>query len=274
MPTQELLWFVAILASASAIAGLLAGMFGIGGGAIIVPVLYQAFTLLDTPESVRMHLAVGTSLAIIVPTSISSFRAHYRHKAPDMALLKSWVVAVPLGVVVASVIVAETPGALLRGVFAVVALLIGLRMIFNRKGWQLGETIPGNPVRMLAGFVIGFLSALIGIGGGVLNNTFMTLFGRPVHQAVATSAGVGVLISLPGLVGFVWAGWGDSMLPIFSTGYVNWVAVLLMIPMSLIMAPVGAGLAHRLAKRQLEVAFGLFLLAVAARFFWSLAATA
>ncbi len=270
IPFNELLWFIVVLAAASAIAGLLAGMFGIGGGAIIVPVLYQAFTLLDTPEAVRMHLSVGTSLAVIVPTSISSFRAHYRRKAPDMALLKGWLLAVPLGVVAASIVVADTPGALLRTIFAIITVLVGLRMIFNRDNWRLGNNLPGNPFRALAGFVIGFLSALIGIGGGILNTTFMTLYGRPVHQAVATSAGVGVLISLPGLFGFIWAGWGNMQLPIYSTGYVNWIAVALTIPMTLVMAPVGAYLAHRLEQKQLEIAFGLFLLAVSGRFFWSL----
>ena len=265
---DELLWFITVLAIASTIAGLLAGMFGIGGGAIIVPVLYQAFTLLDTAEPVRMHLAVGTSLAIIVPTSLSSFRAHYRKKAPDMALLRSWVVVVPLGAAAASLIVAYVPGTALRAVFAVTAVLIGLRMIFGRDSWRLGNDLPRNPWRSLAGLCIGFLSALIGVGGGILNNTFMTTYGRPLHQAVATSAGVGVLISLPGLVGYIWAGWNHPDLPIYSTGYVNWIAVLLTIPITLLLAPVGAGLAHRLNRRQLEIAFGLFLFVVAGRFFW------
>jgi uncharacterized membrane protein YfcA len=269
VPLNELLWFVSVLAVASAVAGFLAGMFGIGGGAIIVPVLYQAFTLLDTPDSVRMHLSVGTSIAVIVPTSISSFRAHYRKKAPDMELLKSWIIAVPLGVIVASIIVADTSSAILRGVFAVIAVLVGLRMIFNRDSWRLGNDLPKNPVRAIAGFVIGFFSALIGIGGGILNNTFMTTYGRPVHQAVATSSGVGILISLPGLIGYVWAGWGNPDLPIYSTGYVNWIAVALTIPITLMMAPVGANTAHRLDRRQLETAFGIFLLVVAGRFTWS-----
>ncbi len=270
VPLNELLWFVSVLAVASALAGLLAGMFGIGGGAIIVPVLYQAFTLLDTSDSVRMHLSVGTSLAVIVPTSISSFRAHYRRKAPDVGLLRSWIIAVPLGVVLASILVADTSSAFLRIIFAVIAAVVGLKMIFNRDTWRLGTDLPKNPFRLAAGFLIGFLSALIGIGGGILNNTFMTLYGRPVHQAVATSSGVGILISVPGLLGFIWAGWGNPALPIYSTGYVNWIAVALTIPLTLVMAPIGASLAHRLKRRQLETAFGLFLLVVAARFAWSL----
>ncbi|MEX3009524.1 sulfite exporter TauE/SafE family protein [Hoeflea sp. TYP-13] len=270
VPIQELFWFITVLAIAGAVAGFLAGMFGIGGGAILVPVLYQAFTLLDTSDQVRMHLSVGTSLAVIVPTSISSFRAHYKRKAPDMALLKSWVIVVPLGVIVASIIVAEASSSVLRGVFAVIAVLVGIRMILNRDSWRLADDLPKNPLRAICGFVIGLLSALMGVGGGVLNNTFMTSFGRPVHQAVATSSGLGILISWPGLIGYIWAGWGNPDLPIYSTGYVNWIAVVLTIPITLLMAPLGANAAHALNRRQLETAFGVFMIVVAGRFFWSL----
>ena len=270
VPLQELLWFVSVLAIAGAIAGFLAGLFGIGGGAILVPVLYQAFTLLDTADSVRMHLSVGTSLAVIVPTSISSFRAHYKRKAPDLALLKSWIIPVPLGVIVASIIAAWVSGSVLRIIFAVIALLVGLRMIFNRESWRLGTDLPKNPLRAICGFFIGLSSALMGVGGGVLNNTFMTTFGRTVHQAVATSSGVGMLISLPGLIGYLWAGWGNPDLPIYSTGYVNWIAVALTIPITLLMAPLGAAAAHGLKSRQLETVFGIFMLIVAGRFVWSI----
>ena len=123
--------------------------------------------------------------------------------------------------------------------------------------------------RFGVGALIGFLSPLMGIGGGVLNNTFMTLFNRPIHQAVATSAGVGVLISVPGFLGSIWAGWGEGGLPFLSTGFVNWLAVALIIPITLLFAPLGVRAAHRLEKRQLEVGFGIFMFVVAGRFFYS-----
>lgn len=272
--SPDLFWFTLELAAAGVfagvIAGVLAGLFGIGGGAILVPVFYQALGLLEVDDAVRMHLSIGTSLAIIVPTSIRSFLSHRKRGAVDMELLKSWLIPVPLGVVAASLIVAFVSSEALRGIFAVIAILLGLRMLFNQQSWQLGSDLPGNPWRPMVGAVIGLLSALMGIGGGVLNNTFMTLFGRPVHQAVATSAGVGVLISIPGLIGYIWAGWGEPGLPPFSTGFVNWIAVLLIIPITLMVAPLGVRLAHALNKRQLEVAFGLFMLLVAARFIYSL----
>ena len=194
----ELIGLAAATVASGAISGLLAGVFGIGGGAVIVPVLYQGLTFLGVDDAVRMHVSVGTSLAVIVPTAIRSFLAHRKRGAVDMDLLRGWLIAVPAGVVMASIVAASISGAALRGVFAVIACVVGLRLLLNRETWRLGSELPGNPVRAAVGVLIGFLSTLMGIGGGVLNNTFMTLFGRPMHQAVATSAGVGVLISHPG----------------------------------------------------------------------------
>jgi uncharacterized membrane protein YfcA len=255
---------------AGAASGLLAGLFGIGGGAVIVPVLYQALTFLGIDESVRMHVSVGTSIGVIVPTSIRSFLAHRQRGAVDIALLRSWLVPVPLGAALAAIVAAAISGAGLRAIFAVLSVVFGLRLIFAKETWRIGGKLPGEPVRGLVGVVIGFVSTLMGIGGGILNNTFMTLFGRTMHQAVATSAGVGVLVSVPAIVGYVLAGWGNPALPAFSAGYVNLLALALLIPVSVLTAPIGVRLAHRLSRRQLEIGFGLFLLAVAARFILSL----
>lgn len=261
--------FVALIAAGGALAGFLAGVFGIGGGSILVPIFFQVFGWAGVEDGVRMHLAVGTSLAIIVPTSLRSFMRHRSRGAVDMDILRSFIITVPLGVLLASLVIAVISGAGLRLVFAAIAVLVALRLIFARDHWRLGADVPQGPVRHVTGVGIGFLSTLMGIGGGVLNNTFMTLFGRPIHQAVATSAGVGVLISIPALFGVIWAGWNAEGLPFASTGYVNWIGVALVIPITLLLAPYGADFAHRLEKRTLEVAFGIFLLIVAARFFVS-----
>ncbi len=266
----ELLPFALAILAASTLAGIMAGIFGIGGGAILVPVLYQFLTMLGVDEAVRMHVCVGTSLAIIIPTSMRSFTSHLKKGAVDLQLLRQWMVAVPLGVIIASLIAASISSAGLRAIFAMIAILVALRLLFNRENWRIGNDVPANPVRALAGLVIGFLSTLMGIGGGVLTNTFMTLFNRPMHQAVATSSGVGILISIPATIGFIWAGWGVDNLPPFSLGYVNPVAVLMVIPVTVLVAPLGVRIAHALNKRQLEIAFGLFLLVVAARYFYSL----
>ncbi len=267
---SELASFVAGGAAAGLVSGLLAGVFGIGGGAVLVPVFYQVFGLLGVDDAVRMHLSVGSSLAIIIPTSLRSFQAHHTRGAVDMALLKSHLVPVPLGVVLATLTAAYISSEGLRAIFAVLTAIVGLRLLFNREHWRLGGDIPLNPWRAAAGVLLGYFSTLMGIGGGVLNNTFMTLYRRPMHQAVATSSGVGVLIAIPGTLGYIWAGWGDPELPIASTGFVNWIAVALVIPIALVVTPYGVRLAHWLKKRHLEIGFGLFCLFVSARFFVSL----
>lgn len=270
LPVGELATFAAAIAAAGVVSGLMAGIFGIGGGAVLVPVFYQVFGMLGVDEAVRMHLSVGSSLGIIIPTSIRSFLGHKARGAVDMDLLKSYLIPVPAGVVLASLTAAYISSAGLRTIFAIITLLVAFRLIFNRETWQIGSDIPGNPARAVAGALIGYLSTLMGIGGGVLNNTFMTLFGRPMHQAVATSSGVGVLIAIPGTFGYIWAGWGNPLLPVASTGFINWIAVALIIPIALIVTPYGVRVAHALKKRQLEIGFGLFCIFVSVRFFLSL----
>ena len=270
MGYSEIATFVAAIAAAGVVSGLLAGTFGVGGGAILVPVFYQVFGLLGVDEIVRMHLSVGSSLAIIVPTSLRSYFAHRAKGAVDDDLLRTFIISIPLGVVLASLSAAYISSRELRILFTTFTLLFGLRLLFNRDSWRLGSEIPGNPWRSIIGFIIGFFSTLLGIGGGVMNNTFMTLYGRSIHQAVATSSGVGVLIAIPGTLGYIWAGWGNPLLPVASTGFINWIAVALIIPIALIVTPFGVRIAHRLARRHLEIGFGLFCLIISIRFFVSL----
>ena len=261
---------ILILLVAAASAGFLAGLFGIGGGAIFVPVLYQTFEALGISHEVTMHLAIGTSLGIIVPTSLRSLASHWKRDAVDWRLLKEWTIAVPLGAVVGALVAASISSEALRATFAVLAFVLGLKMLLGRTELSLGKDLPGLAGRSVAGFVIGILSSLMGIGGGVLNNTFMTLYGRSMIQAVATSAGIGVLISIPGLFSYIVGGWNDPLLPVWSLGFVNLAALLTVAPASILVVPLGAALAHRLTRRQMEIGFGLFLLTAAARFTYSL----
>jgi uncharacterized membrane protein YfcA len=270
IPLNDLLVFAFYLSIAGVVAGFLAGLFGIGGGTVLVPAFYQVFGAVNVPDDVRMHLALGSSMAIVVATSLRSFTAHNKRGTPDMPLLKSWVIAVPVGAVIAALVVSMISSFGLRFVFALISVLVGLRLLFGKDTWRLGNDLPGNPVRFAVGSFIGIVSTLMGIGGGVLNNTFMTLFGRPMHQAVGTSAGVGVLIAIPGVLGYIWAGHGASGLPPFSTGYVNWLTLALILPLTIFITPYGVRLAHALSKKTLERAFGIYMLTVAARFFWSL----
>lgn len=270
MPLGEIAVFALAIAASGVVSGLMAGVFGIGGGAVLVPVFYQVFGMLGVEEAVRMHLSVGSSLAIIIPTSLRSFTSHRARSAVDMELLRSFYVPIPVGVVLASLTAAYISSAGLRTIFALITVMVAIRLLFNRESWRIGAEVPGNPARAVIGVLIGYFSTLMGIGGGVMNNTFMTLYGRPMHQAVATSSGVGVMIAIPGTLGYIWAGWGLPGLPPASTGFVNWIAVALIIPIAMIVTPWGVRLAHALSKRQLEIAFGLFCVFVSARFFWSL----
>ncbi|MEN5082253.1 sulfite exporter TauE/SafE family protein [Bosea sp. TWI1241] len=273
IPLNDLIFLAVSLVAAGAVTGLLAGVFGVGGGAVVVPVLYEVFRVIGVPDEVRMPLAVGTSLAVIIPTSIRSFNAHRAKGMVDTSIIKVWAVPVVLGVIGGSVIARYAPADLFKAVFVAVAFISALRLLFASDRWKLGDDMPGPFLMRVYGLVIGVLSALMGIGGGQLSSLFMTFYGRPIHQAVATSSGLGVLISIPGALGYIYAGWPKmDVLPAFSLGYVSLIGFLLFIPTSIWTAPIGARLAHRLSKRRLEVAFGLFLLVVCVRFAWSLIA--
>jgi uncharacterized protein len=269
LPMEQLVEFALLLVVAGIVAGFLAGLFGIGGGTVLVPAFFQVFGAVGVDDSVRMHLAVGTSTAVVVATSIRSFFAHRKRGTVDEALLKSWLGPIPFGTLIAILVVAYVSSGTLRVLFAVICIVIAVRLLIGRDHWRLGADLPPNPMRAMVGVVIGLLSTLMGIGGGVLNNTFMTAYGRPIHQAVSTSAGVGMLIALPGCLGYIWAGWGEVMLPMWSTGYVNWFAAALVIPLTLLVTPYGVKVAHASPKRTLEIALGLYLIVVAVRFFWT-----
>ena len=265
VPAGELLALAIALAATGAVSGLLAGIFGVGGGAVIVPIVDFVLAVLGYGDSVRMHVALGTSLGVIIPTSFRAFMAHRKRAAINSVVVRSWAIPVPLGVALASFVAAVSSGTTLRAIFATLALLLATRMIFDLKVGRVSDTMPGWPVRIGAGIGVGFLCALMGIGGAVMSMMYMTMFGRPIHEAVGTAAAVGVLVAIPGAIGYAIAGWGAPGLPPLSLGYVNLLAVAVMIPLSILTAPYGVRVAHMMTKRQLEVAFGLFLLTVAIR---------
>lgn len=267
----QLIELVLALLAAGVVTGLLAGVFGVGGGTVIVPVLYEVFRQMGVAEDVRMQMCVGTSLAIIVPTSISSFRAHLRKQAVDMEVLKAWLWPVIIGVLAGGFIAADAPAWLFKIVFVVVASLSAFKLLFGREGWQLSSGLPGAWVMSLYGAVIGVASTLMGIGGGALSNLLLTLHGRPIHRSVATSAGLGVIISIPGVIAYMIAGWPKmETLPPFSLGYVSLIGFVLIVPTSILAAPFGARIAHATAQRRLELALGLYLCFVAGRFLFQL----
>jgi uncharacterized protein len=278
LDASELVELALLLVAVGALSGFLAGVFGIGGGAILVPVFYECFRLAGVPLEVRMPLCVGTSLAIIIPTSIRSFRAHYARGAVDMAILKQWWLPIAIGVVAGSVTARYAPERLFKIVFVVVAWSAAARLLLARDNWKLGDDVPKGFLMRVYGFFVGLLSTLMGVGGGLFANLLMTFYGRPIHQAVATSSAIAVLISIPGAIGYVYAGWPAAarfpdvtalQMP-FAIGYVSLIGALLVMPTTLITAPLGVKVAHALSKRALETAFGVYMFIVGGRFVISL----
>ena len=266
----ELVFFAVGLLATGIIAGIIAGLLGVGGGIVIVPVLFHVFTTLGIDESIRMHLAVGTSLATIIPTSIRSVRAHHKKGAVDWTVLRRWAVPMLIGVLVGTVLAAFVNGQALTAVFATFALLVAANLAFGKEEWRLGADLPSLPIQSAIASVIGGLSAMMGIGGGTFGVTTLTLFGRPIHQAVATSAGLGLIISVPGAIGFVVSGWGAPSLPPLSIGYVNLIGFALIVPMTVMAAPWGASLAHKISRKALSRAFALFLVITSLKMFMDL----
>lgn len=262
----EIAWLALALLAGGIVAGLLAGLFGIGGGVVLVPILFELFRLLGVPDDIRMHLSVGTSLAVIAPTAIRSFAEHRRRGAVDMAVLRHMGPAVGIGVIAGVVIASIVDGSVLKFVYVLSALLIAAKLLAGSERGLLGTDLPALIWQRLYGFVTGLGSTLIGIGGGIYISAFMTFFGRPIHQAVATASGFGPIIAIPATIGFMWAGWGAAGLPPGSVGYVSLLAAALIIPASVLAAPFGVRLAHRLSHRKLELAFAAFLILVAVRF--------
>jgi uncharacterized membrane protein YfcA len=274
----ELLELALLLVAVGALAGFLAGVFGIGGGAILVPVFYECFRLAGVPLEVRMPLCIGTSLAIIIPTSIRSWRAHHARGAVDMEILKTWWLPVLAGVLAGSVTARYAPERLFKVVFVMVAYSAAARLLLARQTWKFGDDLPRGPLMKIYGFFVGLLSTLMGIGGGLFANLLMTFYGRPIHQAVATSSALAVLISIPGALGYIYAGWPAAArypevaalhLP-FAIGYVSLIGAVLVMPTSLLTAPLGVKAAHAMSKRTLEMAFGFYLFLVGSRFVISL----
>ncbi|MCQ4161144.1 sulfite exporter TauE/SafE family protein [Roseomonas sp. GC11] len=267
------LWLAAlaaVMALTGLLSGTLAGLLGVGGGIVIVPVLFNVFPLLGIEEVVRMKLAVGTSLATIIPTSIVSARKHHAKGAIDTALLRAIWPSMILGVALGTVLAIWLKGDALSAVFATIALLVALNMGFTGVDFKLRDTTPRGPGLWGIGGFIGTVSAMMGIGGGTVGVPILSMFGTPIRAAVATASVFGLIISIPATIGFVSGGWGAAHLPPLSLGYVNLVGFALIVPSSIIATPWGVHLAHTIPPLMLKRAFALFLALTAARMFHGL----
>lgn len=271
VPLNELAFIAAMIIVGGVVTGILAGLFGIGGGAVIVPVLYEVFRIIAVPDDIRIQLCVGTSIAIILPTNFRSYRAHLAKGAVLPEVLRTWALPTVLGVGAGSLIAVFAPGAVFKIVFVVIASAIAFKMLFGRDNWRIADKLPGPAAMRGYGFFIGLTSSLMGVSGGSVGNMVQTLYGIPLHNAVATSAGLGVPITIAGTIGYMLAGLPhQAQTPPLTIGFVSLIGVVLFAPISSLAAPYGARFAHALSKRGLEIAFGCFLLAVSIRFLVSL----
>ncbi len=256
------IWILVLaMAATGAFAGLIAGLFGIGGGIVMVPAMFYAFQFLGYDDPAIMQVAVGTSLAVIIATSLRSVSSHAKRGAVDFAVLKAWAPWIVIGTLIGSRIAHILPGNFLTGLFGAMAILLSAQFFFGRPDWRLADEMPAGPLRWGLGGAIGVLSALMGIGGGVLGVTMMTLCGKPIHKAVATAAGFGVAIGFPGAVGFVINGWSQDAVP-YSLGYVNLPGFALLAGSAFFVAPLGAKLAHSLPEKTLKRCFAVGLVVV------------
>ncbi len=255
--------------AAGAVGGVLAGLLGVGGGLVIVPVLYTTLNLLAVAPEHSMHISVATSLATIIPTSISSVRAHHQRGAIDWALARRWGLWIMLGAILGGIAARYLGGIVLTLIFACVALSVALFMAVRREGSYWREQLPSGPGGTLIPVGIGGISTLMGIGGGSLTVPTLSACRYPVRNAVATSAFFGLLISLPGTMTLIISGWGVPGLPPFNLGYVSGLGFAVIAPMTLLCAPLGAKIAHSIPPQWLRNCFTLFLLITATKMFAS-----
>lgn len=270
-PIGEIILLALWIAGAGILVGILAGLFGIGGGAIIVPVLYEVFRALDVPEDIRMQMCIGTSLAIIVPTTVRSYIAHKKRGAVIPQVVRIWTLPAIVGVAIGSAVATFAPGAVFKIAFVVFATFISIRMLFGGDRLNLGTELPGRGLLAFFGFITGLFSSLVGVSGGAVSNAVLTLYGQSMQRAVATSSGIGVPITIAGTVGYMLAGLPHmAQLPPLSIGFVSLLGFVLMAPVSSFTASYGVRLAHWLPKRKLEIGFGIFLMFASLRFIVSL----
>lgn len=267
--SYQLLGFACILLTVGVFSGIISGLLGVGGGIVIVPVLFHIFPQFGFGEDISMHMAVGTSLASIIVTSIFSSRAHYKRGNVDPDLIRAWTPAITIGVIAGAALASSVRGIALVAFFATIAFIVALYMGIGSAQHKIAASPPGGIGKHVMAGTIGMVSSMMGIGGGTLGVPILSLFGVPIHRAVGSSSALGLIIGIPGTAVFIASGWVAPGRPPFSVGYVNLLALFILLPASMYFAPVGARLAHKLNPAHLRKAFAVFLGVTAVRMFYS-----
>ena len=258
-----LLPLLAFLLAIGAFAGVLAGLLGVGGGIVLVPAFFYSFQVLGYEGEQLMQVCLATSLATIVVTSVRSVMSHNKKGAVDWEILRSWAPGIAIGSIIGVSVAAQLRSDMLQAIFGVLAMIIGVYMGLGKSEWRLAHEMPKGVRRAVMSPVVGFLSVLMGIGGGSFGVPLMTLHNVAIHRAVATAAGFGLVIAVPGVLGFLLVTVEPASRPPYTIGAVNLVAFAIIVAMTMITAPIGANLAHRMDPKPLKRVFGLFLTLVA-----------
>ena len=265
---SEVLNLLAVLAVAAAVAGFMAGLLGVGGGIIMVPALYYAFTVLDFDILTRMHLSVGTSLAIIIPTSIISTKTHMEYDAVDFKMVKSFGVFILIGVILGTFLAVNLKTPPLVLFFSIFAFIVGLFFIFLREKLVENPKTISTMIKKISGVIVGFISIPLGIGGGSLMVPFMRTFGYDIRKSIGTAAAIGFLISFSGAITMIIGGkLINNVNTPFSIGYINLLGFIVFVPVTMVMARIGAKVVYKIDRKLLSKVFGAFLLVVSTRSF-------
>ena len=256
------------LLGAGVLAGITAGLLGVGGGIVMVPAMAIAFEALGLDKSVYQHVAVGTSLAVIIVTGLASANAHNKKGVVMWDVVKLWSVPIMAAALVGGLMARLYSGDVLRAIFGVVALFVALNIVLPIQRMLMGRLSESRLTHRISAAVVGYISALMGVGGGALSVPTLAAFGHPMHKAVGTGAALGVLIAVPGTLGFIISGWAEAGRPPFSFGYINLPALVLIGVTASLFAPVGAALAHRLDQVMLKRVFAVYLVVIGVRMIW------
>ena len=260
--TMLLIQMLVVLLAIGAVAGVLAGLLGVGGGIVLVPAFFYAFQTLGYDGPQLMQMCLATSLATIIVTSVRSVHSHNQKGAVDWDILRGWAPGIAVGALVGMLVVSQLRSNTLQAIFGILALIVGVYMSFGRAEWRLGQAMPKGSLRFILSPLVGFMSVLMGIGGGSFGVPLMSLFNTVIHRAVATAAGFGVAIAVPAVIGFLFVDMKMEVPPL-TIGAINLIAFGIIIAMTLVTAPWGVKLAHSMDAKPLKRAFGVFLVLVA-----------
>lgn len=261
---MDMILLLVLMLAIGAFAGVAAGLLGVGGGIILVPAFYYAFSSLGYESDSLMQICVATSLATIIVTSVRSVMSHHKKGAVEWSILRGWALGIAIGAALGVVLASGLKSQTLMLLFGVLGVTVGLYMAFGKSEWRLGDQMPRGLARIIVAPVVGFLSVLMGIGGGSFGVPLMSLYGRPIHNAVATAAGFGVIIAVPSTIGFLLSGWGDASAPPYTFGRVNLLAFGVIVSMTMLTAPIGVKLAHMMDPKPLKRVFAVFIIVMAA----------